>query len=53
MLYGVEVNPSEEYTFTLLNLQTPPGNEFYLEYQMVEEDVLYFGEKVRVDITVK
>jgi alginate O-acetyltransferase complex protein AlgJ len=50
---GVIINPGEEYTFTLKDFQAPPNNSTYLEYQMVEEGVEYFGQKVRVDITVK
>lgn len=48
-----ELNPSEEYTFVLHDFQAPPSNSTYLEYQMVEEGIAYFGEKERVDIVVK
>ena len=51
---GVEIKPGGEYTFIFKDFQAPPhGNSTYLEYQMVEEGVEYFGEKVRVDIAVK
>ena len=51
---GVEVKPGEEYTFIFKHFQASPAkNSTYLEYQMVEEGVTYFGQKVRVDITVK
>ena len=51
---GVEVKPGEEYTFVFKDFQAPlDKNSTYLEYQMVEEDVQYFGQKVRVDIAVK
>lgn len=49
-----ELKPNEEYTFTLKDFQAPPSsNSTYLEYQMVEEGVTYFGEKKRVNIEVK
>lgn len=47
-----ELKPNEEYTFTLKDFQAPQGNSTYLEYQMVEEGITYFGEKERVDIKV-
>ena len=48
-----EIKPNEEYTFTLNNFEAPPNNTTYLEYQMVEEGITYFGDKKRVDINVK
>lgn len=48
-----ELKPNEQYTFTLNDFQAPPSDVTYLEYQMVEEGITYFGEKKRVDITVK
>jgi len=48
-----ELKPNEEYTFTLHDFQVPSGNATYLEYQMLEEGIIYFGEKKRVDISVK
>ncbi|RII36650.1 hypothetical protein D2A34_04495 [Clostridium chromiireducens] len=48
-----ELKPNEEYTFTLHDFQAPSGNATYLEYQMVEEGITYFGEKERVDINVQ
>lgn len=48
-----ELKPNEEYTFTLQDFQAPTSNQTYLEYQMVEEGITYFGEKKRVDINVK
>lgn len=50
---GVEVEPGEEYTFRLEGFGVAPGVEStYLEYQMVQEGVQYFGEKERADIAV-
>ena len=49
----VNINPGEEYTFVLQNFQAPPGNSTYLEYQMVQEGIAYFGDKKRVDIAVE
>lgn len=48
-----DLKPNEEYTFTLKDFQAPENNTTYLEYQMVQEGVTYFGEKERVDIKVK
>jgi len=48
-----ELKPNEEYTFILHDFQAPSGNATYLEYQMVEEGITYFGEKERVDINVE
>ncbi|MFW2489238.1 alginate O-acetyltransferase AlgX-related protein [Clostridium chromiireducens] len=48
-----ELKPNEEYTFTLKDFQASPNNSTYLEYQMVEEGIAYFGEKKRTDIIVK
>jgi len=50
---GVEINPSEEYTFVLQDFQAPPSNSTYIEFQMLQEGRTYFGEKQRVDISVK
>ncbi|WP_277668747.1 alginate O-acetyltransferase AlgX-related protein [Caproiciproducens galactitolivorans] len=50
---GVEVKPGEQYTFTLHDFRDPPNNTTYLEYQMAQEGIQYFGQKQRVDITVK
>lgn len=50
---GVTVEPGQEYTFVLYNLRAPAGDETYLEYQMLQEGIQYFGEKERVDIVVK
>lgn len=50
---GVDVKPNAEYTFVLQDFQAPPSDSTYLEFQMVEENIAYFGDKVRVDITVK
>ena len=49
---GVTVAPGEEYTFTLSGFTLPEADSTYLEFQMVQEGVRYFGEKERVDITV-
>ena len=50
---GVTIAPGQEYTFVLYNLRAPAGNTTYLEYQMLQEGIQYFGEKERVDIVVK
>ncbi len=50
---GVEVKPGETYTFKFDEFEAPPGDSTYLEYQMVNEGYQYFGEKARVDITIK
>ena len=47
---GVTVEPGEEYTFTS-GFVLPEADSTYLEFQMVQEGVRYFGEKERVDIT--
>jgi hypothetical protein len=50
---GAEINPGDEYTFIFKDFQAPPtNNSTYLEYQMVEEGMQYFGERVGVEITV-
>ncbi len=50
---GKEIRPGEEYTFVLRDFQAPSNAEStYLEYQMVQEGVTYFGDKRRVDIKV-
>lgn len=49
---GVIIQPGQEHTFVLFNLQAPAGDATYLEYQMFEEGIQYFGEKERVDIVV-
>lgn len=49
---GVTVAPGQEYTFVLYNFRAPAGNSTYLEYQMLQEGIQYFGEKERVDIVV-
>jgi len=50
---GVEVKPGETYTFKFEDFQAPPEKSTYLEYQMVEEGIKYFGEKKRVNIAIK
>lgn len=47
---GVEVKPGETYTFRLENFVAPPEESTYLEFQMLQEGIQYFGEKKRVDI---
>ena len=49
---GVEVAPGESFTFRLIGFGAPPTESTYLEYQMVQEGVQYFGEKERVDIAI-
>ncbi|WP_018212331.1 DHHW family protein [Desulfitobacterium hafniense] len=51
---GEEVRPGEEYTFVLSRFESPRrGNTTYLEYQMIEEGVRWFGEKERIDIMIE
>ena len=50
---NVEIKPNEEYTFILRNFQAPSNSKTYLEYQMVEEGIQYFGEKKKIDIKIK
>lgn len=50
---GIEIKPGEEYTFVLDDFQAPPTDSTYLEFQMLQEGRVYFGERQRVDITVK
>ncbi|WP_105177322.1 alginate O-acetyltransferase AlgX-related protein [Clostridium cagae] len=50
---GFQLKPNEEYTFTLRDFQAPHNNTTYLEYQMVEEGIQYFGEKIKAIIKVK
>ena len=50
---GVEVKSGQTYTFILQNFHAPSGNSTYLEYQMAEEGVNDFGQKKRVDLTLK
>jgi alginate O-acetyltransferase complex protein AlgJ len=51
--YDVIIKPGEEFIFILKDFQAPPNNSTNLEYQMVQEGIQYFGEKKRVDITIK
>ena len=50
---GVVIEPGREYIFVLYNFGAPAGSNTYLEYQMLQEGIQYFGEKERVDIVVK
>ena len=47
---GVTVKPGEEYTFTLQGFVLPEAESTYLEFQMLQEGICYFGEKQRADI---
>lgn len=49
---GTEIGPGEEHTFTLSGFVAPPRYNTYLEFQMLQEGVTYFGDKERVDIQV-
>lgn len=49
---GVQVNPGETYTFILYDFRVSNKKDTYLEYQMVEEGIQWFGEKKRVEISV-
>lgn len=48
-----KIEPGDSYTFVIHDFPSPPPETSYLEYQMVEEGIRYFGEKQRVDIIVK
>ncbi|CAI3640497.1 alginate O-acetyltransferase complex protein AlgJ [Clostridium neonatale] len=50
---GIEIKPEEEHTFTLYGFQAPNSKSTYLEYQMVEEGITYFGEKQKKDIIIE
>ena len=47
---GVTTQLGETYTFTLQGFVLPDADSTYLEFQMLQENVCYFGEKQRVDI---
>lgn len=49
----ITVEPGEEHTFVLNNFEMPEAESTYLEFQMLQEGVCYFGEKQRVDIVAK
>lgn len=49
----VKIKEGESYTFTLNDFQAPQNDTTFLEFQMVQEGVMFFGEKSRVDIIVK
>lgn len=50
---GVVIAPGEQYTFRLDGFVAPPGESTYIEFQMCQEGITYFGEKERVDIKIK
>lgn len=45
------VSPGDEYTFTLTGFVLPEADSTTLEFQMVKESVMYFGEKEPVYIS--
>lgn len=47
---GVTIEPGDTYTFALQGFVLPEADSTYLEFQMLQEGVCYFGEKQRVDI---
>jgi hypothetical protein len=50
---GLDIKPGESYAFTLYDFQAPPQkNTTYLEYQMLQEGIAYFGEKYGVNIII-
>lgn len=49
---GVKVEPGEQYTFRLDGFVAPPNESTYIEFQMCQEGITYFGERERVDIAV-
>lgn len=50
---GTEVQPGQEYIFIQKNFQAPTNSHTFLEYQMVQEGISYFGEKYYVPIIVE
>lgn len=50
---GVEIAPGEQYTFRLDGFVASPEESTYIEFQMCQEGITYFGEKERVDIEIK
>ncbi len=48
----VEIAPGEQYTFRLDGFVAPASESTYIEFQMCQEGITYFGEKERVDIKV-
>ena len=47
---GKEIKPGEEFIFKLTDYEVPKEGESYIEFQMLEEGITYFGEKERVNI---
>lgn len=47
---NVTVDPGEQFTFTLEGFVLPEADQTFLEFQMLQEGVTYFGERVRTDI---
>ncbi|MFU0831515.1 MAG: ALGX domain-containing protein [Oscillospiraceae bacterium] len=47
---NLEIKPSETYTFTIDNIDQYVGDNNYLEFQMVEEGITYFGQRIRIDL---
>ena len=45
---NITVMPGEKYTFTLKKFAVPQDKNTYYEFQMIQENVDYFGEKERV-----
>ena len=50
---GASIAPGEEHTFVHEEFVLPEAPSTVLEYQMVQEGVMYFGEKRAVTITAE
>lgn len=50
---NIEVLPGDEYTFIQKDFYILDKNSTFLEYQMVQEGITYFGEKYGVTITIE
>lgn len=50
---NTEVKPGEQFKFIFKDFVAPSSEKTYLEYQMIEEGINWFGEKRRIDISIK
>lgn len=50
---GVTVQPGEEFTFTIDGVQITNDEVNFFEVQMLQEGVLYFGQREKVNIIIK
>ncbi len=49
---GEYIEAGEKYTFHLNGFVAPPENSTFIEFQMVQDGVQWFGEKEKVDIKI-